>query len=374
MDKLKELWSEKKKLIILIGGCVILALILLIVLIFILVQVFKKYDSHQLEKMMVDSTKNYLKAHIDLYPTLNSPISTIELSTLVEGEFIKDFSKIGKDSNCDGNIQIVLEKEEHGSPIYRYVPYLKCDKYETKTLLETIQSRETIVQDEEGLNQRENTLYYKGEYVNNFLEYLGYSWRIFKFDKDRIYLVLSDTLNDTSYIFDNRYNEMAKSNRGKNSFENSRIDETLKGFYDSFFAEHHAYLRNMDACVHSRSEYDTKKDGSIECYTTYSTPISLLSLYDYMNASLDFFCLKSTDRNCSNYNYLSKTTNHFWFLNGTNEDTFHVYYANASLLGAIQLDSANAKKYIRVVIALPTDIQFKDGIGTKNQPYTFYEY
>ena len=56
MDKLKELWSEKKKLIILIGGCVILALILLIVLIFILVQVFKKYDSHQLEKMMVDST------------------------------------------------------------------------------------------------------------------------------------------------------------------------------------------------------------------------------------------------------------------------------------------------------------------------------
>ena len=206
------------------------------------------------------------------------------------------------------------------------------------------------------------------------LEYLGYAWRIFKFDKDMTYLVLADTLNDTSYVYDNRYNEIAKGNRGKNSFENSRIAGTLNGFYNSFFAGHHAYLKTMNACIHSRSLNDTIKDGSIECYTTYSTPIALLSVYDYMNASLDYYCLKSSDRNCSNYNYLAKTTNNFWLLNGTNEDTYKVYVASASMLGALQLEAANSKKYIRVVIALPNDIEYKSGIGTKDKPYTFYEY
>ena len=374
MNKLKELWSEKKKLIIFISGCVLLVLVLLIILIFILANAFKRYDSHEIDNMMITATKKYLSAHQDVYPTPNNPISTIEVSTLVEGEYLKELSKISKESQCDGTIQIVYEKEEQSSPIYRYIPYLKCEHYETTSLLEVIQSKEMIQENQEGLNKLGDTYFYKGESVNNYLEYLKYSWRIFKFDKDRIYLVLSDTLNDKAYVFDDRYNEMAKSNRGKNTFENSRIYDTLNGFYDSFFAGHHAYLKNMDACTHTRSKYDTQKDGSIECFTTTSTPISLLTIYDYMNASLDPYCIRVEDRNCSNYNYLSNTSNHFWLLNGTNEDTYHVYYVNSSMNGAIQLYAANQKTYIRVVIALPSDVIFKSGVGTKDNPYTIYEF
>lgn len=374
MNALKDLWNEKKKLILLCSGIIILVIILILILIVILMNVLKKYEPLELEKMMVTSTQNYLKDHQVQVPNQMNPESVIEVSTLVENEYLKDFAKISKDSNCTGRVKVIFEKEENHSPVLRYVPTLECDHYKTTTLLETILSREYIEDNKEGLNKTLDTYYYRGEYVNNYLEYLGYAWRIFKFDKDMTYLVLADTLNDTSYVYDNRYNEIAKGNRGKNSFENSRIAGTLNGFYNSFFAGHHAYLKTMNACIHSRSLNDTIKDGSIECYTTYSTPIALLSVYDYMNASLDYYCLKSSDRNCSNYNYLAKTTNNFWLLNGTNEDTYKVYVASASMLGALQLEAANSKKYIRVVIALPNDIEYKSGIGTKDKPYTFYEY
>ncbi len=373
MNKLKELWLNKKSTFLLYGGIIIGVLILIIILIIILSVIFRKYEPKEIEKMMVTSTQKYLKENISAYPTNNNPVSTVEVSSLVEKELMKDLSKISKENNCNGHVNIILEKTED-KPIYRYVPYLECDDYTTPTLLETIHSREDIVDDREGLHQMGDTYYYKGEFINNYLDYVGYSWRIFKFDKNRIYLVLADTLNDTSYVFDDRYNETTKSNRGKNSFDSSRIIDVLEGFYNNFFKDHHAYLKTMNACVHSRSVYDTLNDGSIECYTTFSTPISLLSVYDYMNASNDSRCFTSLDRNCSNYNYLSKTKNNWWLLNGTNENSYHVYVSATAMSGSLRLDSANQKNYLRVVIALPSDIIYKDGIGTKDKPYTFYEY
>ena len=99
-------------------------------------------------------------------------------------------------------------------------------------------------------------------------------------------------------------------------------------------------------------------------YQNITSLISLLSTYDYMNASVDSLCNKISDRNCSNYNYLSKTKNKWWLLNGTNENTYEVYSSNAS--GVISLDAANNKKFLRPVVAIPTHMLYKSGNGTSD--------
>ena len=189
-----------------------------------------------------------------------------------------------------------------------------------------------------------------------------------------IYLILEDTVNNrgTTYVFDDRYNETTQSNRGKNNFESSRIAHSLQNIYTNDFPKYHQYMLQMAACTHPRSKNDRDLSGAIECHTTFDTFMALPSVYDYMNASLDFRCTTSDSMNCSNYNYLAKTTNNWWFLNGTNENSYQVYYSNQ--VGKLGLDSASSKKDIRPVIAIPSTLNYKSGVGTKEKPYSFVEY
>ena len=92
--------------------------------------------------------------------------------------------------------------------------------------------------------------------------------------------------------------------------------------------------------------------------------------YDYINASIDPLCKTITSGNCANYNYLAKATNKWWLLNGTNENSYEVYAVNVR--GAVNLEHANTKKYLRVVIAIPSDVLYKQGDGTASNPYEFY--
>ena len=362
MEKLKNIFLEHKKAF-LYGGIGLLSLIILMIVIIILVNVFRRYAPSQVESMMVVAAKEYLSEHREMTPTAESGPVTIEVSTLVEGKYLKDLSKLSTEEGCTGNVTIVSNNNA-----LRYIPELVCTNYETYSLSDTILSRETIATSGNGLYELNNYYTYRGEYVNNYVNFVNYSWRILKFDENMMYLVLSDTLNgDTMYVFDDRFNESINSYRGRNEFENSRVYQTLQGFYDGYFQNYHAYLKNMDACVHTRSEQDQDKTGAIECFTTFNTPISLLSVYDYMNASLDSMCLIATSRNCSNYNYLSTTTNRWWLMNGTNENTYQVYASNTT--GAISLDSASARKDLRIVIAIPSDVLYKDGIGTSSDPF-----
>lgn len=367
MEKLKNIFLENKKAF-LYGGIGLLSLIILIIVIIILVNVFRRYGPSQVESMMVEATKEYLSEHIEMTPTAESGPVTIEVNTLVEGKYLKDLSKLSTEEGCTGNVKVVFNNNT-----LRYIPELVCTNYETYSISETILSRETIVTDGNGLYEMNDYYTYRGEYVNNYVNFVNYSWRILKFNDEMMYLILSDTLNgDEMYVFDDRFNESINNYRGKNDFANSRVYLTLQGFYDGYFANHHAYLNTMDACVHTRSEQDQDKTGAIECYSTFKTPISLLSVYDYMNASLDPMCLIATSRNCSNYNYLSTTKNRWWLMNGTNENTYQVYASNST--GAIALDSASSRKDLRIVIAIPSEAIYQDGIGTSSDPFTFYEY
>ena len=381
---MKELFKDKKKLII-IASISIVSILILLICIILIMSIFKRFDYQELEKKLVDATASYIGNHKELLPKEGEIIVSEE--TLVSEKLIKGLNKISKDKTCEGKVKVVSENDA-----IRYIPELTCEKYHTTSLKDTILAREEVLPEitnseitdpikQSGLyehtQEEKKVLIYRGsKTINNYIKFLDYNWRIFKMDDDKIYIILSDTLNSKDlYQFDDRYNEEISSARGKNIFATSKIYQKLLDFYNKYFKDHHAYLKRMDACIHPRSQVDARKDGYIECTTTENTPISLLPVYDYMNASLDPNCNKTSSkesRSCSNDNYLASTTNKWWLANGLYENSYEVYYVGTS--GAIDSDYAISKKDLRVVIALPSDIIYKDGIGTSEKPFTFYEY
>lgn len=368
MNSLFKNFQTNKKRILLFGGIAFLILIIIIVLIILLLTVFKKYDYAKIESMMVQETQNYLRNNQELAPTAENPEVTIEASTLVNEKYLKDLNKLSKDSNCTGTIKVSYNEET-----LRYTPNLTCANYSSTTLINHIFEYEELKETDNGLYNLNDFYTYRGERVNNYLAFANETWRIIKFNDEQIDLILADTANEMEpIVFDDRYNETIETNRGYNNFANSRIEDSLLDIYNDFFKNYHAYLLNTERCTHTRSETDWDNTGAIECYTTYESTISLLPVYDYINASLDPLCKTSVAGNCANYNYLTKTKNRFWLLNGTNENTYEVY--TTSNRGTLILDNASSKRYIRVVISLPTDVLYAGGSGTSENPYTIYTY
>ena len=228
----------------------------------------------------------------------------------------------------------------------------------------------------DGLYKINDIYRFKGDYVNNYFQFADKSWRLFKIEDHKLYLILADIIsdkkNDAYVVYDDRYNYYLESDKGLNDFDSSRIKDTLMNYYNNDFKDYKAYIVNHDACKSTRNESDVDFDGYIDCAETTNVPISLLAVYDFINASRDQLCEETLSANCSNYNYLTVAKNKWWLLNGTNVNSSKVYYANQS--GELNLDYASSKKYIRYVITLPDDVLYKDGNGTKDNPYTIYTY
>jgi len=368
MNKLKDLWKNNKKAFLLYGGIGILGIIILVVAIFLIFSIFKRYDYYEIENMLVKASTNYLNKHKDLIPNEEEDEIVIEASSLIQEKYLKDFSKLTRDTTCSGYVTVNFLENN-----LRYTPSLECMNYQTKSLKDVILEKETIQTSTDGLYDINDYYTYRGEFVNNYISFAGYTFRILKFNEEEMQLILADTINNkVTYVFDDRYNETIESNRGKNDFNNSRVFLSLRDIYQNDFVKFHKYILPIEACTNPRSEKDRDKSGSVECYTTTTTHLSMLPVYDYLNASLDPLCLDVSSRNCSNYNYLSKTKNRWWLINGTNENTYEVYSADP--LGKIRLDSANSKRDLRPVLSIPSTLIYKTGDGTSSSPYEFFEF
>ena len=342
-NRKRRYWTIAISIIILLGliGLIILSI------------VSKRYDYLEIENMLVESSKNYLKNHKEISLTDEDNSYEIEATSLINEEYLKDLSKLGS---------------------FRYCPILTCDNYETKIFLDTLLLKENIVENGDGLYKLDDVYRYKGDYVNNYFKFANKTWRLFKIENNKLYLVLADIINEknSTYVYDDRYNYDLESDKGLNDYDSSRIKDTLMNYYNNDFENYKAYIVNHDACKNTRNEADNDFVGAIDCFTTTNVPISLMAVYDFISASRDKLCLDTMSANCSNYNYLTVAKNKWWLINGTNENTSKVYYVNQN--GDLNLDYASSKKYIRYVITLPDDVLYKDGDGTIDKPYTIYLY
>ena len=275
---------------------------------------------------------------------------------------------ISEKIKCSGSINVTnLNKK------YRYTPILDCDKdYKTKILTEYIKNNVEIVTDKEGLYEYNNELVYRGELINNYLEFANEIWRIIKISEDKTYIILNNTIkNDTIRMWDNRYNEQKKLRLGINDYKVSRAREYLNEIYKDnklFSNDDKLLITNYNVYIGKRTPTDEDKSGLTEKKVILENEyIGLLPAYDYINASVDTNCKSLSTKSCNNYNYLIGKEKSWWLGTGNSLNTDEVYKIESG--NNITSSKANTGAYLKPVIALAKDTIYVEGNGIKENPY-----
>ena len=160
---------------------------------------------------------------------------------------------------------------------------------------------------------------------NNYLEFMGYTWRIVKINNDN-----SITLITEEPIISLPYND-------------SQINDWLNEIFSKTIDNN--YLVNTISCNDDFSSID-----NYSCNKNVESLISLLSVEDYIKAG-------GVD------SYLNNN-NHFWTTNSNNNKIWHI-----NINGNIEENDIDIIHEIRPVITLKSDTIVIEGNGTINKPY-----
>ena len=373
--------NEFREKIIKMFGIVIIALVVVLFVGFI-ISLFshKKYTYADVEDVMKDAAIAYFKDNKNKLPK-SSEIVEIDSNVLANNKYMKTLDKYLKNKECSGKVSV--EKADGKS--YSYTSKLSCSDYTTTKLYAEVTKSDNIVTDGYGLYKSNNEYVYRGSKVNNYVRFSDSDklWRIVRVTSNNEIVLISEDKTKNSFSWDERYNSQYDNNYGINTYKNSSIFEVMKKLYSNTLnSDEENYYNNeetdiltdeektkivkFNVCVGQRGNLDTTKDGSSECATVDSTKMSLLSVYDFMNASLDSNCNSTEKPDCQNYNYLVTNYN-YWLANGSLENSSKVYRVTS--YGYLQASYANIESYIRPVIHLSENTMLEKGKGTKSDPY-----
>lgn len=374
--------NEFREKMIKMFGVVIVALIVVLIIGF-LISLFtrKNYTYATVEDKMKEAAINYFKDNKNKLPKTNSEIVEIDSNILSNNKYMKTLDKYLKNKECSGKVSV--EKVDNKS--YSYTPKLTCSNYTTTKLYDEIVNSDNIVTDGFGLYKLNNDYVYRGSNVNNYVRFSDSEnmWRIVKATANNEVVLISDNKTRNVFSWDERYNSQYDNNYGVNIYKNSNISEIMKKLYantlnsdeDNYYnneeteiltKEEKTKIVKFNACVGPRAKLDATNDGSSECKTVENVKMSLLSTYDFLNASLDQNCNSTEKPDCQNYNYLTTNYN-YWLANGSLDNSSKAY--RVSSYGYLQASYANVESYARVVIHLSENVMLEKGKGTKNNPY-----
>ena len=359
--------SEKKKLIRLLG------LLLGVIIVFILVLFLltsctggsKSYE--EVEEIMVNAAESYFNDHQESLPKKDGGTQTIDASVLSAEGYMKDLSKYTK-SVCTGTVNV----QKSGST-YSYTPNLNCgESYISRELSDQIKSDNKVVNSGYGLYNVGGNYVFRGEKVNNYVQLENSLWRVVKVTSSgNTVLILDEPLPMTA-PYDNRFNTTANYKSGINNYSASRIKEALLTEYDkekSFLSDaDKAKTTTFNLCVGARGATETGVEQAVECKTVeQSQKVGLLSVSDYMNASIDPACTTATSKNCQNYNYLNGPKKEWWTSTPSKTSSYHAYLI--SINNGVRDTETYNYAAIRPVIYLNENVLFKGGSGTNTDPY-----
>ena len=369
-------YIDEKTKRLLIGLGAVVGLILLIIIIILIINSLKpKTLSYTgIEDKMVEAAKLYYAKNNESLPVNENEEIEVSVSTLVEAGYMKDLSKYQEDRKVSCSGSVIVTK---GGEYYNYAPKLDCgDKYSTKYLFEKLLG--TVVSKDDGLYKTTeyspkgtvNTYVYKGDYVDNYVKLNGVVWRIVKMDsKFNLTLIENDYDRKVDYKgpWDNRYNVQKSSDIGINDYYKSVMKRTIdQEVYDKIDSDTKAKLLMKDICIGKRSTTETRKDGSVECSSTLSNEyLSLLTAYDFMNASLDSNCKAILDKSCGNYNYLTAYDKSYWLLTANSENTYGGYKASSY----VSTSNLSTSAIARLVVNTTKNLVYVSGTGTETDPY-----
>ncbi len=373
---------NKKTLII--AGCSIIGVIVLLLAVVWLMSIFKsKYVGYEtVEDKIINASKKYYKEKPELLPTIDGKY-TLSYNTLVDGGYIKPLNELLKDGDeCSAEIYIVKSGND-----YTYIPKLNCgENYASIELYKQILAKTQVVETGSGLYKDEDGSYYfRGKATNNYIalgektikkEKVDILWQILSISKDGIIKIRSLEPTSTKTDFDSRFNVEKNSYVGYNDFELGTIHTFLNELAkdDTFLnAEQRAKLVPTQLCIGMRSEEDNTKDGSTECSVLSSDYMlfGTITPYEYMRASLDEDCLATTDKACSNYNFMyDKNAKLQWTITASPINNYQAYEFDGKYF---ILSPAKNKKVVYVTTNLNEFAFYKSGTGTKDDPYRLFK-
>lgn len=363
--------SDMKKITRIMGFAILVfvGILLVIFLISALAGGNKSYED--IENIMISAAESYFQDHQENLPKKEGGTQTVDVAALVAGGYMKELSKY-TDSACSGSVKV-----EKAGGTYLYIPNLNCgDSYASESLAEKVKKDNQVVSSGYGLYHKNGNYVFRGETVNNYVQLDNSLWRIVKIvSGDEIVLVKDEPLG-TLVPWDDRYNEAANYNAGINNFSSSRIKESLLELYttkDETIIK--SLLSNNDKskmvgfnqCIGKRATTETGAEQAVECKeVAKDQKIGLLTAADYMAASIDAKCTSPSNATCQNYNYLITDTS-WWLATSTTTSTYHTYIIDSN--SGIKETNSNMYARIRPVIHLNTNVLYKEGSGTKEEPY-----
>ena len=366
--------AAKKRMIMFMGIIVGFTILLLIILFFASLAKGSSYSYSDIERIMKNAAVSYFKDYPEYLPATEGGVVEVDSSNLVAAGKMKDLSEYTKSGvNCTGSVQV----EKSGSE-YLYSPILDCgSSYSTTPIAAKVMEQNSVVTEGYGLYDAGNGNYvFRGEIVNNYVQMDNNLWRIVKITSDNNLVLVSEDGAGLSQPWDDRYNEARLYDSGINNFGTSRMKEYLQKIYKNPSEEdREVFLSKNDKskiishsiCIGKRTTTSVSNDNSIECSDVYENQkYSLLTLSDYMMASIDPNCKNAETKSCKNYNYLVVQSN-WWLVTANSENDSTVFMVDRN--GIISLNNASNYGTVRPVIYLNSNVKYKSGNGSQEKPY-----
>lgn len=366
--------EAKKKMFKFMGIIVGITIVVLIILYLCSILMTHKYTYEDIETVLKDASVKYFEAHEDYLPVDDGDQVEVDSSNLVVEGYMKNLSEYLEEGvTCTGKVIVEKSGDE-----YLYTPYLSCgDTYSTEELYSKITNEDNIVTSGYGLYSYNGAYIYRGEEVNNYVQLENSLWRIVKVTSNNNIVLISNEGIPDGYYWDDRYNENKNYDSGINTYSASRVKEYLTNIYTNPSADDgeellssndKAMTVSFNLCTGKRTTASTTNDNSEECSEVLQNQkYGLLTLSDYLYASIDTNCKSSENYSCSNYNYLS-TDYDWWLVTANKDDDSEVFQVGRN--GKVSVVSASNYATVRPVIYLNSKVLYAGGSGTADDPYT----
>lgn len=367
---LQALKKIDKKLLI-FTGCIILLPIAVIIIMAIMQGCSNlKITPEEYESKMISAAEKYLKDN-DKEPKKEGEIVTIKLSKLTEKEYIKNTEKMLGDDSCKGEVVARLNGstvEENNGGFINYIVKLECKNYKTETLNDLLMKNLTT--SESGLYKQGNSYIFKGEDVDNYINFYGNNYRIIGIEKNGFVKLLKSVSELNNYSWDTKFNLDVNNSFGKNIYKDSDILKQLMEDYNNpkkITLSARKHIVSYDLCADARYLDDYSITYDKGCNNILKNQvISLLDVEDFAKASLDPDCTNLSSKTCRNYNYLTSLGLNSWTYVPVANNSYEVYYITSS---SLKKQEANRYNYYNIVIYIDGNEKISTGTGTEENPY-----
>lgn len=365
---------DKKTIKLLVG--ILAGFILFIIILFLIAGCNKhSYSYSELKEKMTLVADEYFKKD-ENKPKNDGEEASYTLNQMINDGKIDSIEKLfdKKDYSCSGEVTAV---NNDGNLLFTTI--LNCDDKEDDTVfLNNKVIADNLVTTGVGLYQNETTngtrYIFKGETKNNYINWNEELYRIIRINEDGTIRVMKFE-NDFITSWDNRYNNNTLRSSGYNTYYltdvniDSRIKEKLKNDYDKLSNESKKYIASQSLCIGERDVNESINDGTVECSKTLDNQkYGLLTVYEYLQATLDPNCNTISDRECKNYNWIAAASLYTWLITPVSGNDYEAYYL---LNNKIQVEECNNVNTYIPVFNITKKALYVSGDGTKTNPYTF---